>query len=885
MLIQDKHKPQRQRALWRLTALVALLLAILLAIALRPEPSPYEALPDGQVYCGAEKVRDGQFREQGLSFSGDHTQSEACARYGRYGSYLPASDSISEGMGYVLEHPLPGQAFQVSVWCRTKSEDAAVLAAKVTGDSSYQWVSSEWIDTDSLGWSQLELYCFVPYGKNSHSIRFYTYSTGTAEVCFDDLLIRPLPDPTDFQLPRLRILGKQAFFQAQASARLETDSSASFPITISQSADTYTLQLPADQSWQGMRHFTLRPIEEEVQGTQWLHHQLAVKAGLLTPYCGITEVYHNQQSLGLFAYEEAIDSGFLYRNPYPEGPIVYVDDFGESPSPVLQAVHPPPDSLPELREQFAQAQRLFQQYHEGQRPLAQTVAVEQLADQLAIASLLGITPYPPKYWYCNTTTDKLHPISQMSNTLHSKTLPQLLRDESFANAYLSTLYRMSEPDSVAALLDPLTADWAARKIHLERALTEALPSMSDLRQRIAQQRNKLIPHSPHTLTAYTESVRGPTCQLSVLNQHHLPLRVVGYGRGGKKMQAGLEKTLMLWPAAWYNPESDSLFTSVEVSVAATHLFYRLPGIDSVFASPILNTPAPAGPTDWQQLLSKAGPKPDATYTIDNKTVLFPAGEHQLEETLVVPADHTLILESGAIITLSQLASLISLGPVRAIGQEAKPVKISSSPNGGGLAILQAPEPSSLQYVLMENLRPPAYLDWRLSAGFTLYESDAELSNCAWLKSGVQSIRSKVEARTCLISEAEADGWQVDYGEARLQDCRFEQCQNNGLAAKGSRLLITQCRFTENTNHGLYATANSRVNGEQGRIAKSTTAIGASDHTEVHWKGLSVEDCALGFAAFEEKPEFGPAQIILADLKTESVGQLQNVSSQSHIRTE
>lgn len=898
MLIQDQHKPQRRRALLRLVFLLGALVLFLLLITLLPEPSPYQDLPEEQIYCGAEKVRGDKFWSNGISFDGGRTQSAGCGRYGRYGSKLPTNDTIQEGISYTLTQPRPGQAFRASVWYRTAAPKAAFLAAAVSGSAPHRWATNEAVGTDSLGWSQLVLYCYIPYGKSNTSLRIFTYSTGAAPVCFDDLLIEPIPEPSHFQLPRIDIqvdtkkpLALPATC-AKVAAKIQTDQAgalSAFLTRIPGSKASFRLQLLSDSQWNKLHHFTLRPVSRREEAEAWVLHQLWAKAGLLTTRYDFTEVYYNGRSLGLYTYEEALDSHFVYRNPYPEGPIVQISGFAESPYPIIQSVNTPGDSLPGPQQQIVQARRLVTQYQAGDALLPQVVEVEQLALHFAIASLLGTRLPPAQKWYYNPTIDQLLPIAWGCPETISSPQPllrRLMREEAFTAPYLSALYRWSGADSVSTLLDPLTAGWEARAIYAQRALPDTLYSMSGLRQRIQAQRKRLLPHSPYTITAYTQSVRGPVRQLSVLNQHHLPLLVAGYGRSSKSMQAGLETPELLWPAAWQTADADALFTRIDVGTAATHLFYRLPGVDRLFASPIIPSPAPVESTDWQQLLGKAEPKPDKTYTVSKQRVVFPAGSHLLQASLVVPADHTLVLEAGAEIVLDQRASILSLGPVQARGRADRPVKIKATYSGGGVAVLQAVDTSNLQYVLMENLQPPAFKGWQLSAGFTLYESDAVLQNCAWLKgrgdAAVQSVRSWCKVRDCLVSEAAQNGWAVDYSRAAVQDCRFEQCGKDGLTMNGSRFNLDNGSFRGNARYGIHTTARSRLQAKGGMIANSPTALGASDGARVNWQGLRLIDCPIGFAAFQKKPEFGPARITITDLEADAVDQLQNTSGSNRI---
>ena len=219
-------------------------------------------------------------------------------------------------------------------------------------------------------------------------------------------------------------------------------------------------------------------------------------------------------------------------------------------------------------------------------------------------------------------------------------------------------------------------------------------------------------------------------------------------------------------------------------------------------------------------------------------------------------------------------------------QHQLPVKIEAAYRGGGLAILQAKKKSTLAYVLMQNLKLPAYGDWQLSGGFTIYGSEASLRHCAWLKgrgeAAVHFVRASVEAQDCLVSEAAQNGWQWDYSRGKLQSCRFEQCGQARLVLQGSEVELKEARFQDNERYGLRATANTYLEASGGQIKGSLTCISISDGAQLDWTGLRLEDCPTGFAAFQKKPEFGPAQITITGLEVDAVGQLQNASGFNRI---
>ena len=82
---------------------------------------------------------------------------------------------------------------------------------------------------------------------------------------------------------------------------------------------------------------------------------------------------------------------------------------------------------------------------------------------------------------------------------------------------------------------------------------------------------------------------------------------------------------------------------------------------------------------------------------------------------------------------------------------------------------------------------------------------------------------------------------------------------------GSNVEITYCEIVNSGDKGVSGGESSIVKIENTKINKAKIAIASKDLSVVNVSSVTVQNVDYGFVAFQKKPEFGPAKIIVTDL--------------------
>jgi hypothetical protein len=716
---------------------------------------------------------------------------------------------------------------------------------------------------------------------------------------------------------------------------------------------SFRVKIKGAYAWRHMRVFSLHTPRARHFLHEWLLHQFWEREDVLTTRYDFIELQLNGESLGVYAYEEHFEKQLVESRRRREGPIMKFSEDGywktikrqlqshgyvkpnarygaaELESAPIEAFDDQPtEENPAMAAQIKAARQLMQQYRDGLQPAARVFDLERMASYLALCDVFngyhGIVWHNQRFYY-NPITGKLEPIgfdgfggppanqyevlgsgalNPYAESYHPL-LGSLFMEEDFVRLYHKALYRYSSRAYLLPALDSLAPAWYARLEYLQREFPNYQPKLDDFVRNAQYVHSLLLPFDQYSLTAYTTQKRGPEQQLELVNRHHLPLRIRGYGRNRKKMQGGLETPVML-PAriprvygmrlrrdsALQNPgfleqramavQAPPGSSTCTVSTAAEYLFYEVLGIDSLFVTPVLAQSPPGHLTARQLLAEQAVLENNSTYQVSADAVVFPPGVHEIRKTLIVPAGRSLILEAGADIRLYDGASLLSYSALQALGTEEAPVRISA-PNrdGGGIAVFDAPLPSSVAFLVAEGLDAPQYQGWSLTGAVNFYESEVRMHNSAILQNrsedALNIIRSDFKLERCYIGETFSDGFDADFCKGEVINCRIENTGNDGLDFSGSIITVRGCRLRGNGDKGISVGEESDVTVFNTSIKDAPIGLASKDLSVLRVRDITLIDCRQGFVAFQKKPEFGPATIIVESYQAEGVDRLTNIA--------
>jgi CotH protein len=589
-----------------------------------------------------------------------------------------------------------------------------------------------------------------------------------------------------------------------------------------------------------------------------------------------------------------------------------------------------------LHDQFEQAVILLEQYKQGQTAVEDVFDIESMAKYFAICDAFsahhGIAWHNQRFYF-NPVTGKLEPIGfdgfgevpSLNNTflgmgaLNKRKVDKenienfFFLDESFTRLYSFYLEKYTSRVFLNSFFAKIEEELVAREALLK---TEFENYRFDLPQLIinAQRMHLLVlPYNEYSLRAYTQKVDKENKIIKVANFHSLPVEVIGAGKTSALMTDTFDQKSIL--EAYFNRKILSKRlqdTTAEVShreMVEAHndqepvtysqfstkkenkyLFFKPLGIDSVFYTTIHDWKLDDGPTIHQSIFNNISLTSNEVYSVSDGLVFFKNGQHQVSESIVIPEGYRVIFEEGCQIDFIKKASFLSKSPVFMNGTEEEPIIIySSDKSATGFSILQAPEESILHYTSFDQFNTLLKKGWTLTGAVTFYESDVLIDHCVFknnlCEDALNIIRSEFNIENSLISNTFSDGFDSDFCKGTIKRTNFLNTGNDGMDFSGSVIFIEDVHIQKAGDKGVSVGEDTDASITNISIKDSNIAVAAKDLSMLIIEDIEMTNCSQGFIAFQKKPEYGGANIIIKKYSAENIKRLYNIREGSTLQLE
>ena len=257
------------------------------------------------------------------------------------------------------------------------------------------------------------------------------------------------------------------------------------------------------------------------------------------------------------------------------------------------------------------------------------------------------------------------------------------------------------------------------------------------------------------------------------------------------------------------------------------------------------------------------------YLEDSNTLVLKNKNTLINEKIIIPKGHNVILKGGETIDLINSGSILSYSSFTINGKKAEMVKIKSSDSSGqGLHIIQINDSSKInflefsnQFSLYDTLK---YNNQILPSAFTIYGGGVSIKNSVFsnLKSedAVNLFRTNFYIDRMKIENTFSDAFDADFCNGFMKNCSFINCGNDGVDISGGNLEISESKFLNIKDKAISAGEESNLKAIKCSIKNSSMGIISKDLSVVESIENKLLDCEIGYCAFQKKGEFGPGEI-------------------------
>ncbi len=422
----------------------------------------------------------------------------------------------------------------------------------------------------------------------------------------------------------------------------------------------------------------------------------------------------------------------------------------------------------------------------------------------------------------------------------------------------------------------------------------------------------ILPFNDHSLKAFIQKKDDSFKTLKVTSYHGLPIAIVGSGPSASNMNDTLHNPMILESfykrhiqnrrqrdsAALsityteveqaYRAQEPNKYYTAKISKDNQYLFFKPLGIDSIFSTKIHNWPVKNEPTTRQSIFEDINLVSNSVYTVSDRMVFFKKGIHKISEPIIIPSNYRVVFEAGVQLDFIKRAMFISNSPVFFNGTSETPIIIKSSDKSAqGFTIMQADQRSKIHYTIFDQFDTLKENGWSLTGAVTFFESDVDIQYAVFknnvCEDGLNIIRSDFLFQNSLISNTFSDGLDADFCKGKIENATFINTGNDGMDFSGSVIYINHTDVKNAGDKGISVGEDSDASIGQISIENSNIAVGVKDLSTLMIEKINLKSCNQGFIAFQKKPEFGGATIIVKNYVSEEIKRLHNIREGSTLQ--
>lgn len=457
-----------------------------------------------------------------------------------------------------------------------------------------------------------------------------------------------------------------------------------------------------------------------------------------------------------------------------------------------------------------------------------------------------------------------------SDNLYREVLLLLFRDPYIQESYIRHLERMT----VRSYLQSAFAELDGELQQLLRLLQTEWPDYEFTVDRFyqTQQAIALFLQPSKVLTAHYEGKKDGRLSLKVGNIQGLPIEVLGYSHGPYQIdftepevlpgRIPLRSVAFHTLSATLNDEA----SAKELEPGSLRIRYRLLGSESIHEEPVL----PWAHLRLDRLSEDIARRPPNVAQFDflsvdeaQHVVRVKPGSWDITQDLIVPSGYTFACGPKTTLHLRQGASILSRSPLAFLGTPPQPIHIEGA-QGGGLIVLEAGTLSTLSHVVFDSLSKGGGKASHITGAVTFYESPVKIVNCLFIspkaEDALNIIHSAFTIASCRFESAASDALDIDFSDGRIDDTLFYRCGNDAIDVSGATVTLEGVTIDGAGDKGISAGEITTLKGKEIKITKSHIAIACKDMSNVILDGVRISSSDIGFAVFQKKSEFGPAEM-------------------------
>ncbi len=679
--------------------------------------------------------------------------------------------------------------------------------------------------------------------------------------------------------------------------------------------ESYRIKIKGENTWRGMKVFSVQRASVRGNLREWLYHRMLNYEDVLSPRYEFIRFIFNGAKPKVYACEEHFVKQLVEHQKRREGPILKFNEnrFWEGMKRSFDIQNRLADGKnkddaywsseiqafdakrimknPVLSARFREGQNLMFQYKYALRPPEQIFDLERMAKYVAVSELMrarhALTWHNQRFYY-NPITDLLEPIgydgfgnenpgeelytlsAYRSDNFSYEPLRQLFYQKSFLRAFFSNLARISSREYVSQWLALMDEDIKQREAFIREGDKDYHYHPDEIVRHAKKIQMKIWPFD-NSLQAFRTGLADDSMELQLVNYHEFPLEVF--------MHLEDKNGVIVYPQS---APGVPKYRVLNVPQNLKKVFFALPGT-TIFKEARIKPFTPPQDRSAHLTVEASTYLPDGVSYRGNE--VFMHGNVMIDTVFFVPSGKSLKIEAGTHIHFSNQGAILSHSPVFFKGRKEKPIEVETSDGAGGaIVVLQSAVPSVIEYTHFRNQNTFRFGDWELSGAVSFFESDVSIAHSSFssnhCEDALNIVKSHFDVDSCRFEDIYGDAFDADFCGGTLRNTHFKHTGNDAIDYSMSKVSIENCTLENIGDKGISAGEHSDIMVRNISIRAAVMGVASKDLSVLQIDGIHIIDCQTGFAAYQKKPEFGPAVIRCSKDTVEGVKRLKMIEEGS-----
>jgi hypothetical protein len=684
---------------------------------------------------------------------------------------------------------------------------------------------------------------------------------------------------------------------------------------------SYRIKVKGENSIMGMKVFSVQSPGVRGFMWEWLYHKLLKHEGLIALRYKFVNVYVNGKDLGIYALEEHFDKRLLEHNELREGPIVRFSedlfwywntpDRNDRKNPeVLAELFLKSEASgfqsskifenPVLKEQYFNALTLLNKLRRKELKPSEVFDVDKYARFLAVSDLSNTihgSIWRNSRFYYNPVTSLLEPVGydgdgrftephlllNTDNPVYKFAQDMLLQDSVLLAKYVSELRRVSSKEYLDTFFASIQEEIDENLNYMYKVNPLVNFSLSQVYQKADDIRYYVNPTKG--LEAHLIGHNNKILNLQLGNIQKMPVKVINLSykdsvyfwpmNNKLLMPKDLHKTVEF---STYDFKIPEFFNWADSAIFELKVGYQILGAEELHYDPVSYWPDALADFSEKDILRQETDFGDIDFIAvyeKSHEIIVAKGKHQLNNNIIIPKGYNFIVHGNTTLDLISGAKIISYSPVSFLGSpDAKILIESSDSTGQGILVLNAPSVSQIGYTVFNNLANLQSGGWSVSGAVNFYESEVNITNSQFINNrsedALNIIKSSFTLNETVFSGTQSDAFDGDFVSGMITNCYFLRSGNDAIDISGSQIEVRDVEILDCGDKGLSAGENSQLTATNITINSTEIAVASKDLSTIKIDKIVLINNRIGFTAFQKKPEFGSAEIIVNQLTMEKM---------------